>query len=57
MDKFNNKLAILLLLIIACLWFVAGKEFIKLDDQVSGALIVTWTLIIQYYFRRKPEAK
>ena len=55
---FNNKLAILLIIIIPVLWCADGKGLIQLDAQVSGALIATWTTVIYFYFRKKkPEAK
>ena len=50
---FNNKLAVMLLIIIPALWLASGKGLIQLDPQVSGALIATWTTIIYHYFRKK----
>ena len=50
----NDRLALLLLLVIPLLWLASGRELITLAPEVTGALIVTWTMIIQFYFRRQP---
>jgi hypothetical protein len=28
-------------------------KILELPDEVTGALIDTWTLLVQYYFRKK----
>lgn len=51
-QNFNDLLAVMLIIGIVLLWV-----FATLPTEVSGALIVTWTLIVQYYFRKKLEEK
>ena len=54
--NFNDTLALLLLVVIPALWLVAARGLVdlaKLGD-VNGALIMTWGLVVQYYFRRAP---
>ena len=51
---FNDRLAIFLILIIPTLWILQGFDFFTLAPEVVGALIATWTLVIQFYFRRQP---
>jgi len=34
---------------------LAGMKIIELPNEVTGDLIVTWTILIQYYFRKKPK--
>ena len=51
---FNDRLALLLIVLIPVLWFLTGYGIIKLAPEVTGALIATWTLVIQFYFRRQP---
>ena len=39
--------------LIAALWALIGLNVLELPAEVTGALIVTWTLLVQYYFRKK----
>jgi len=55
-QPFNDFLCLFLVLIIAVLWILAGVGFLQLSPEVMGALIVTWTLLIQFYFRKKSTA-
>jgi len=32
-------------------------DVIALPSEVTGALIVTWTLMVQYYFRKRTGEK
>ena len=50
---FNDRLALFLLVVIPVMWLLAGYGLVTLAPEVTGALIVTWTLVIQFYFRRK----
>lgn len=50
----NDRLALLLLLAIPGLWILSGRGIIALPAEVVGALIATWTLVVQYYFRKAP---
>ena len=52
--KFNNKLALVLVGVIAGLWIVQGLNVITLSSEVVGASIAAFTLIVQYYFRKAP---
>ena len=52
----NDVLSVLILIIIPVVWGMAGSghiDFARLGD-LNGALIATWTLVVQYYFRRSP---
>lgn len=55
--NFNDFLAVLLIFIIPTLWVLCGYKVVTLESQVTGALIVTWTLVIQFYFRKKETEK
>jgi len=50
--RINDVLAIMLILLIPGLWLT--NKWIELPGEVMGALIATWTLVIQYYFRKVP---
>ncbi len=52
--NWNDTMALLLIIIIPALWILNGKGTIEISESVSGALIVTWSMIVQYYFRRAP---
>jgi hypothetical protein len=52
-QNFNDFFALLLIFGIIALWILQGFEVVNLPAEVTGALIVTWTLIVQYYFRKK----
>lgn len=51
---FNDRLAIILLVMILVLWVLQPLCKFALPDAVNGALIVAFTLILQYYFRKAP---
>lgn len=53
-QTFNDFLAIILIVGIAVLWGLQGKGLMTFPAEVNGGLIVTWTLIIQYYYRKGP---
>ena len=56
-QSFNDMLCLILIMLIAALWILSGLKLLELSAEVTGALIVTWTLLIQYYFRKKnPES-
>jgi hypothetical protein len=52
-QNFNDSLCLILILLISALWILAGTKILELPTEVTGALIVTWTILIQYYFRKK----
>ncbi len=56
-QNWNDVLSIVLLLLIPLIWILNGKGVISIAPEVSGALIVAWTLVIQFYFRKSPTEK
>ena len=52
-QSFNDLLCLFLVVMITALWILAGMKLLELPAEVTGALIVTWTLLVQYYFRKK----
>jgi hypothetical protein len=56
-QNFNDTLALILIFIIPILWVLCGFAVIKLESEVTGALIVTWTIIIQHYYRKAQSEK
>ena len=53
--QFNNKLALVVIGAIIALWVVQGLGVITLAGEIVGATIAAFTLVVQYYFRKKPE--
>lgn len=53
-QNWNDTLALLLILLTPAIWILNGKGMITVPAEVSGALIATWTMIIQFYFRKAP---
>lgn len=49
---FNEGLGTLLVLIIPALWVLHAQGIAPLPGEVMGALIATWTLVIQFFFRK-----
>ena len=53
---FNDLLALLtLVVIIPGLWTGIGCGWLSLPGEITGATIMAWGLILQYYFRKKKE--
>jgi len=52
-QSFNDFLCLVLIVLIVTLWILTGIKILELSAEVTGALIVTWTLLVQYYFRKK----
>jgi uncharacterized membrane protein YuzA (DUF378 family) len=52
-QNFNDFLCLLLVILITASWLLAGVDKLNLPPEISGAEIVTWTLLVQYYFRKK----
>lgn len=48
--RWNDWLAVLLLVGVPLLWLYGN-----LSDMVVGATISGWTLVVQYYFRKKED--
>ena len=55
--SFNDMLCLVLIVLIVGLWLLTGLKVIELPAEVTGALIVTWTLLVQYYFRKRSKNK
>lgn len=54
----NDLLAlVVVVLIIPAFWILDGLKIVEFNGEVLGATIATWTIIVQYYFRKKPEEK
>ncbi len=52
----NDLLALLVLIvIIPGLWIIQGRGIVTMPGEVIGATIMGWTLVLQYYFRKKKE--
>jgi hypothetical protein len=52
-QSFNDLLCLVFIFLIAGLWVLMGLKILALPPEVTGALIVTWTLLVQFYFRKK----
>ena len=53
--QFNDLLALItLIVIIPGMWVADGLGLLEINGAVIGATIMGWTLVLQYYFRRKP---
>ena len=52
-QNFNDTLAVVLVVSIMALWIVDAMTTMTLPQEVNGGLLVTWTLIVQYYFRKR----
>ena len=50
-DKFKDRLGLLLIVGVPLLW--VSSNWLALPGEVIGATIGGWTLVIQYYFRKK----
>lgn len=53
----NDVLALTFGLIILAFWGLTGQKILVLPDIVLGATISTFTLIVQYYFRKARDEK
>lgn len=43
----------LLLVVIPGLWILDALGLLAVNDQVLGATIMAWGLVLQFYFRKK----
>jgi hypothetical protein len=54
LKNINDLLALTMLVIIfPALWILDGRGVIELPGEVLGGTIAAFTLIIQFYFRKK----
>ena len=57
--SFNDRMALFVMACIITLWILNGidsdgKPLVSLNDTVIGATIMAFTMVLTYYFRRKP---
>lgn len=51
---FNDLLALLIIVaIIPGLWITDGLGLLKMNPEVLGSTIAAWTLVLQFYFRKR----
>ena len=50
----NDRLSLILVVGIPCLWVADGLLKLNLNELVLGATILAWGNVVQYYFRRAP---
>ena len=55
LKTFNDSLALVMVAAIFGLWVVQGLGLITLPGEVVGATIAGLTLILQFYFRKRPS--
>jgi hypothetical protein len=48
---FNDRLAMVVMALIAGLWI--ANHWLSMPGEIIGATIAAFTLVIQFYFRRK----
>ena len=53
---FRDRLALVLVAGIPALWILAGT-IVSLPEAALGATIAVWTLVAQFYFRKKMEGE
>ena len=51
-QNFNDFMALGALFIIPSIWMSQAVFKFTISSEVNGALIVTWSLIFQFYFRK-----
>lgn len=51
----NDRLSIFILAAIMSIWVLDGRHWIDLKDSVSGALVVVFTMVASFYFRKAPS--
>jgi len=55
--NFRNLLALILELVIIGMWIIQGMSIVAMPGEVIGASIAVFTLIAQFYFRKKPDSE
>ena len=50
-ERFNDTLALIVIIGVPIVWL--ASHWIPLAGEVVGATIAGWTLVIQFYFRRR----
>ncbi|HEY4712133.1 MAG TPA: hypothetical protein VIH69_05605 [Dehalococcoidia bacterium] len=52
---FNDYLALILMFVIPLLWVFQGLTWITLEGEIIGATIMGWTLVLQFYYRKRKD--
>mgnify|MGYP000097142512 CR=1 FL=1 len=56
--KFRDLLAVVVQGEIVAFWILQGLGILKnIPSEINGALIAVFTLIMQFYFRKKPRGE
>lgn len=56
--KFRDLLALITLVaVIPGLWIATGRGYLALPDEVIGATIMAWGLLLQFYFRKREKGE
>ena len=56
-QNWNDVLALVFGLTILAMWIISGCGIICLSDIVTGATIMAFGMIVQYYFRKAKSEK
>lgn len=56
-QNWNDTLSLIIIFLIPFMWILNGKEVITIGPEVTGALIATWTMVLQFYFRKSKTEK
>jgi hypothetical protein len=56
-QNWNDTLSLILIIAIPTLWVLDGMGAIAIKPEVSGALIVSWTTVISFYYRKASSEK
>lgn len=48
---FTGRMALILIILIPAMW--VARKWLALPETILGATIMGWTLILQFYFRKK----
>ena len=51
--KFRNGLAVGLIIMIPSIWVTQGMGLLTLSGEVVGVTIAMFTLVVNFYFRKK----
>lgn len=50
--RFNDRLGLIITVGLPMFWALNAK-FFDMPEMVIGATVTGWTLVVQYYFRKK----
>jgi len=55
--RYRDLLSICVIFLIVALWIFQGVGIIGASGEIIGATIAAFTLVIQFYFRKKPASE